>query len=124
MHDQETTTTPKPRVNARPGSPTKQNRAISLGELLAMNFPKTPVERRRVYGIWTLADGREVLFDRDYSPLYSRRPGEPAEIADQQRPQGIIKERFLRADRDSVYSLCPATQRKIQAVLRTWGIAR
>jgi len=100
----------------------KPNRAISLGELMAMDFSKAPVDRRRVYGIWTLDDGREVLFDRDYAPLYIRRPGEAAEIAEPRRPQGIIKEHFLWADRDSIHSLCPATQRKLRVVLRAWGI--
>jgi hypothetical protein len=115
-------TTGEPGPNSRPRANPEPTHAISLPELLARDFPKAPVERRRVYGIWTLADGREVLFDRDYRALYSRRPGEPAEIADPQRPQDIIKERFLWADRDSLYSICPATQRKIQAVLQAWGL--
>jgi hypothetical protein len=109
---------------ASPASNPKPQHAISLAELLAMDFSKAPASQRPVYGIWTLADGREVLFDRDYCPLYSRRPGLPAELAEPQRPQGIVKERFLWADRDSLYSLCPATQRKLRAVLRAWRIER
>jgi hypothetical protein len=114
-------------TNINTGEPTSEARApgaISLAELLATDFSKAPAARRPVYGIWTLADGREVLFDRGYSPLYSRRPGLPAEIAEPQRPQGIIKESFFWADRDSLHSLCPATQRKLRAVLRAWGIER
>jgi hypothetical protein len=111
---------------ASPASNPKPQRAISLAELLATDFSKEPPPdpRRPVYGIWTLADGREMLFDRDYRPLYSRRRGEVAEIADPQRPAGIIKERFFWADRDSIHSLCPATQRKLRAVLQAWGIER
>jgi len=93
-----------------------------MGEPTPQKQDARHVDPRRVYGIWTLADGREVLFDRDYLPLYSRRPGEPAEIAEPQRPQGVINEHFLWADRDSRYSICPATRRKLLAVLRAWGI--
>src|SRR4051812_34435506 len=34
------------------------------------------------FGKWTCADGREVLYNRDYVALWQRRPGEPAEQAD------------------------------------------
>ena len=34
------------------------------------------------YGIWTCADGREVLFDRTYTPICERYPGQPAVMAD------------------------------------------
>jgi hypothetical protein len=34
------------------------------------------------YGLWTLADGRQVLFDRDYRPMWVRQPGERAMAAD------------------------------------------
>jgi hypothetical protein len=33
------------------------------------------------YGIWTCADGREVLFNRQYWPILERRPGEKAKPA-------------------------------------------
>jgi hypothetical protein len=34
------------------------------------------------YGLWTCADGREVLFNRYYHPVYQRYPGQPACPAD------------------------------------------
>jgi hypothetical protein len=34
------------------------------------------------YGKWTCADGREVLFNRWYEPLWQRHPGSPPEPAD------------------------------------------
>jgi hypothetical protein len=34
------------------------------------------------YGMYICADGREVLFDRGYRPLWSRRPGGEIEPAD------------------------------------------
>ena len=33
------------------------------------------------YGQWTCADGREVIFNREYWPILERRPGEKAEPA-------------------------------------------
>lgn len=41
-----------------------------------------PLRDRLPYGLWTCADGREVLFDRRYRPLWTRRPGEAARVAD------------------------------------------
>ncbi len=43
---------------------------------------KTLRERREhwlPYGMWTCADGREVLFNRRYAPIWSRRPGQYAQ---------------------------------------------
>jgi hypothetical protein len=34
------------------------------------------------YGIWTCADGREVLFDRRYCPICQRRPRSTPSLAD------------------------------------------
>jgi hypothetical protein len=34
------------------------------------------------YGMWRCADGREVLFNREYWPILERRPGERAKPAD------------------------------------------
>ena len=38
--------------------------------------------QRLPYGVWTCADGREVLFDRRYAPLLQRRGRGPAATAD------------------------------------------
>lgn len=34
------------------------------------------------YGQWTCADGRRVLFNRHYTPIYERRPGALGRVAD------------------------------------------
>jgi hypothetical protein len=34
------------------------------------------------YGFWLCVDGREVLFDRTYTPICQRYPGQPATMAD------------------------------------------
>jgi hypothetical protein len=33
------------------------------------------------YGRWTCADGREVLFNRDYTPIYERHPSQLGRVA-------------------------------------------
>jgi hypothetical protein len=49
-------------------------------------FFSSPGEFRRwndlPYGKWTCADGREVLFNRFYEPIYQRLPHGPVELAD------------------------------------------
>lgn len=40
------------------------------------------IRRQLPYGSYHCADGREVLFDRDYCPIVSRSPGSPAVLAD------------------------------------------
>src|SRR6267378_6694541 len=52
---------------------------------------------RMPYGMWTTADGREILFNRDYQPIWQRRPGCTAK---QIEPQWIdyVKERWFFDD--------------------------
>lgn len=57
------------------------------GELPAEDEDE-PICRRGVrrkflpYGKWTCSDGREVLFNRAYSPIWERYPGKRAALAD------------------------------------------
>lgn len=44
--------------------------------------PFVPMRHRLPYGRWTCDDGREVLFNRDYKPIWSRKPGQEAEPGD------------------------------------------
>ena len=42
----------------------------------------TTNDRERLpYGIWTRADGRKVLFNRRYTPMWERMPGRPSKRA-------------------------------------------
>ena len=55
---------------------------------------------RLPYGIWTCPDGREVLFNRDYEPIWERRPGEPARPANRsEKPQQIGPITFYTDDK-------------------------
>jgi len=44
----------------------------------AMSRRRSPPADSLPYGIWTQADGTEVMFNREYEPIWKRRPGEPA----------------------------------------------
>jgi hypothetical protein len=49
------------------------------------------------YGVWVIADGREVLFNRLYQPIWQRRPGRVVEPIE---PQWIdwVSERWFYGD--------------------------
>ena len=50
------------------------------------------------YGMWTCADGREVLFNRFYEPIWQRYKGAPAERADPTEWVKFIKQSFFYND--------------------------
>lgn len=53
------------------------------------------IVRMLPYGVWTCADGREVLFDRDYTPICQRTPPGPASPADpEERVRHISSHHF------------------------------
>jgi len=53
------------------------NRSLAVGRCTALDIWR----HMRPYGVWTCADGREVLFNRDYTPILERRPGQPVRVA-------------------------------------------
>jgi len=74
---------------------------------------------RGIYGLWRCADGREVLFDREYDPIMARRPGGRTVLLDRDdRPKDIVKEEILCPDgRQS-----SATWRKLDRLLASWRL--
>ncbi len=48
--------------------------------------------------MWTCADGRQVLFNRDYRPIWQRYPGKAAEKADPAEWVTWIKQQYLFDD--------------------------
>jgi hypothetical protein len=74
------------------------------------------------YGIWTCADGREVLFNRFYEPLWERSPAFAARAANPaERVPAVRQDWFYthsgngRGEGDY--------RRAGEAVLTAWGIA-
>src|SRR2546423_12423206 len=48
------------------------------------------------YGVWTTDDGAEIMFDRTYTAMYRRRPGEPAEQMDPtKRVPGVVRTEYF-----------------------------
>ena len=72
------------------------------------------------YGQWTCADGREVLFDRDYVPICERRPGQTPRRSNP-------KERIKWEAQDWLYEDAEGFSeakklRVAKAKLETWGM--
>ena len=71
------------------------------------------------YGKWTCADGREVLFTRDYIPLYQRSPDGAVMRAD---PSEWVKFQGQEFFYDGRPNTGAAIVRKQKAALARWGI--
>jgi hypothetical protein len=70
------------------------------------------------YGKWTCADGREVLFNRFYEPIYHRRGGAAAEPVDRNEWVRWEKQEWFY---DDSYSW-GRVEKVGEAVLSGWGI--
>jgi hypothetical protein len=70
------------------------------------------------YGLYLCADGREVLFDRDYAPICERYPGQPARMADPTEWVRYVRQEWFHDDKT------PACKRPriAQAKLEEWGM--
>ncbi len=73
----------------------------TIEQIVLWQEPK-PVSLRQTlpYGEWTCGDGRVVLFNRDYKPIWQRRPGCPADPGDPD-------ERVDYEDQVWFYNRCP-----------------
>jgi hypothetical protein len=70
------------------------------------------------YGIWTCADGREVLFDRIYKPICDRRAGEQPKFCDPDEWVSWVKQDRFYDDSDE-----ESDRRKAaQSALVDWGV--
>jgi hypothetical protein len=68
------------------------------------------------YGIWDCADGRQVMFNRDYLPILQRFPGQRCRAADLGEWVVFYKQRWLYSDGT------PFKQILINAALADWGL--
>lgn len=73
------------------------------------------------YGKWTCANGREVLFNRSYEPLFSRINGVVSKANRREWVEGIVRHEHyyddFRSPRHNV-----RTRRVCRNVLAEWGI--
>jgi hypothetical protein len=83
-------------------------------------------KQRCPYGKWTCADGREVLFNRGYSPILERRPGLPAQAADPREFVRYVKQEFYFDDYTAPWRTPPrkASEQSLtlcNSILTAWG---
>ena len=79
-------------------------------EILAQHYPLD----RRLYGLWRCSDGREILFNRGYRPLWERRPGQPVKMANPKEWVDFDTETFFWTDGRG-------TNARGLRLLREWG---
>lgn len=74
------------------------------------------------YGKWTCADGREVLFNRRYIPLWERSPsGVVAPANPKERVPKVREEWFYPSDSKAPWH-DKATRERCEAALTAWGL--
>jgi hypothetical protein len=81
--------------------------------------PKEFVLWQLPYGCYHCANGRQVLFDRDYAPLCERAPGVPPRMADPgEWITGIVRQEWFYGD------ATPRSKRRgiAEAKLVEWGM--
>jgi hypothetical protein len=83
------------------------------------------------YGLWTHDDGREVLFNRGYRPMWTRRPGQPAQPAKSDELHLVkfwFAKFFYREGGPDGMDVNPkklqATITRCEAILREWGVRK
>jgi len=72
----------------------------------------------RPYGIWACADGRQVLFNRDYLPILERYPGQPCRAANPREWIWWIKQNWFFNDGTPHEQVAA----RIDFVLAWWGL--
>jgi hypothetical protein len=77
---------------------------------------------RLPYGKGTCADGREVLFDRDYVPIWQRMPRQLAEPADPYEWVPWVKQDWFFNDGNPPWHN-RKTKARCEQVLREWGVS-
>jgi hypothetical protein len=70
------------------------------------------------YGLWTCADGRQVLFNRTYKPLYQRTAGGAVSPADPAEQVPFVTQSWFYRDGTPEY------RKRLNGVdaLRQWGL--
>jgi hypothetical protein len=86
----------------------------------------TEFRLRCPYGKWTCADGREVLFNRQYWPILERRPGEKATPANPNERIPWKEQDYFFDDGNSPWqrrnrSVAAHTLTRCNQVLAEWG---
>jgi hypothetical protein len=70
------------------------------------------------YGKWTSADGRQVLFNRDYKPIWHRLPDGRVEPTDPEEWVPHVKEEWFHDDSASMGQRIRITREQLAG----WGL--
>jgi hypothetical protein len=73
------------------------------------------------YGQWTCADGRQVLFNRRYKPIWQRYPGRPAIAADAKEWVPWIRQEWFYNDGSLPWRYAVGLK-SCAEVLAAWGV--
>jgi hypothetical protein len=108
------------------GAEARQKQALvaakELNVMRRFNWRKEEYMRSVLpYGMWTCADGREVLFNRRYRPIWQRRPGQSTTAADENEWVPWVHQRWFYADGASPW-LNKVTLKRCADVLAAWGV--
>jgi hypothetical protein len=85
-----------------------------------------PMRYRLPYGLWTCVDGREVLFNRDYKPIWQRHSGEAATVADRDEWISYVDQKWFYGDHSAPWLKgreAQATLAQCEDTLAVWGVA-
>lgn len=69
------------------------------------------LRRRLPYGEWTCTDGRKVLFNRNYKPIWQRLPGHCAERADPEEKVKFVEQKWFYEDDNTPWRDAKSKQR-------------
>jgi len=84
--------------------------------------PLFPLRTTLPYGKWICADGREVLFNRDFQPLWERLPGGISRAAARDARCESVKETRLFGDGNPPWRSSRSFRRCLEA-LRAFGVS-
>lgn len=108
-----------------PNSVTILSRTHAVPPVMATGGPGLPLPARTraarwllPYGVWTCADGREVLFNRRYVPMLERCPGGPVTAADPAEWVPFVRQSWFYSGQHSGAE----SRKRAVAALRAWGL--
>jgi hypothetical protein len=97
---------------------------FSRSEVSILNEPLHalfPMRATLPYGKWICADGKEVLFNRDFQPIWEKSPAEMPRPTDRDAQYEHVKEKWFFGDRDPPWSNERSLRRCLEA-RRAFGV--
>src|SRR4051794_22586250 len=114
---------PRYRATPIPLQPTLHDAVYALGLALPRRGREAFAREKLAlpYGRWTCADGRQVLFNRKYRPIWQRRPGGAVERANPAERVPWIAQGWFYQDGRTPWRSRPLAQ-TLLALLADFGV--